>query len=121
MYQQGTKYYMPILVTGVDLDDVTSIEFMFKQGMSMSGTALKTALWVNGDENATAFRTEDNDGNDVIAIPWTLDETYNFVSGRRFYVHARIHLNGTDANPPVRIVAVVMSETLFAQGEEVTE
>ena len=121
MYQQGTKYYMPILLTGVDLDDVSEIEFVFKQGPSMTEAALKTALWVNGDENATAFRTEDNDGNDVIAIPWTMDETYLFVSGRRFYVHARIHLNGTDANPPVRIVAVVMSETLFAQGEEVTE
>ena len=121
MYQQGTRYYMPIQLTGVSLDNVTSIEFMFKQGMSNAGTALKTALWVSGDENATAFRTEDNDGNDVIAVPWTLDETYNFISGRRFYVHARIHLSGTDANPPVRIVAVVMSETLFAQGEEVTE
>lgn len=121
MYQQGTRLYMPIRLTGADLDDVSSIEFMFKQTKDMTDVALKSALWVNGDENSTAFRTEDNDGNDVIAIPWTLDETYLFKGGRFFYVHARIHLTGTDANPPVRIVSVVMSETLFNQGEEVTE
>ena len=120
MYQQGTKYYMPIKVTGIDLDDVASIEFMFKQIRDMKAKPEKTALWVSGDENETAFITEDSSGNDVIAVAWTKDETYLFKSGQPFYLHARIHLKDTDMNPAVKIVPIIMDDTLFAKHEEVT-
>ena len=55
MYQQGTKLYMPIRLTGADLDDVSSIEFMFKQTKDMTDVELKSALWVNGDESITDY------------------------------------------------------------------
>ena len=120
MYQQGTKFYMPIRLIGISLDDVSSIEFTFKQTKDMSATALKSALWDAENETEDVFRTEYSDGNDVIAIVWSMDETYLFRSGQLFYLHARIHLSETDMNPPVKIVPIVMDETLFAKDEEVT-
>ena len=121
MYQQGTKFYMPVHVSGVDLDNIAAIEFMFKQGRDMSLPALKTAFWNADNETEEAFVTEDSSGKEVIAIAWTMEETYLFKSNQKFYLHARIHLNGTLMNPPVKIVPIIMDETLFASGEEVTE
>lgn len=120
MYQQGTKYYMPISITGISLESVSSIEFMFKQVKDMTASPLKTALWVAEDENETAFITRDSSGNDVIAIVWTKAETYLFKSGQLFYIHARIHLADSDVNPPVLIVPIMMNETLFNSSEVVS-
>lgn len=117
MIQQGTKFYMPIKVTGISLDDVAKIEFLFKQSNFLNAEPLKSALWDSENETSEAFRTEDSSGNDVIAIPWSMEETYLFRSGSQFYLHARIHPKDTDCNPPVRIVPIVMDRTLFAKGE----
>lgn len=121
MYQQGTKFYMPIRLIGISLDDVSSIEFTFKQMKDMNADSLKTALWDSDNETEEAFVTQDSSGKEVIAIAWTMEETYLFKTDKFFYIHARIHMKNTEMNPPVKIVPIIMNATLFALGEVVTE
>lgn len=117
MYQQGTKFYMPVKLSGIELSDISSIEFLMKQTKNKNAPTRKTSLWKSDGTGDAFTSTEDID---TIIIPWELSETYNFTGGQTFYLHCRIHLTESDANPPVPIVPLIMDETLFSETEAVT-
>ena len=125
MSQQGTNFVMAVRLkvkgqasTVNPLEGVSSIEFLFKQTRDKSATAIKTALW-KPDGSGSAVTAEDGK---TILIPWTRTDTYKFLEGTWFYLHARIHYTDSadDNNPEVKIKELRMDHTLFKSGEEVT-
>jgi hypothetical protein len=107
---QGNNFHMSVLIEGVDLEALDSIEFVFKQTQDYSGKTLKSARWVN-DGSGDAI--SDSERENVVLIPWTRAETYRFQPGEVFYFQARMHISGTMDEPFVPIVPLLMEPTLF--------
>lgn len=117
MPQQGTNFHLLVQLVGVELDDLSEIEILFKQYNLDNATALKTSIWkADGSGEAKTSDVSEN----TISIPWTRAETYLFKRGAIFYLHARIHYAHSSDEPEVPITELIMSPSLFAEGEEVT-
>lgn len=115
MFQQGTHFFMRVRLSGVNLADVDRIEFLYKQHQIKGAPAKKTSLW-KADGTGDAVSVTEG-GQTLISIPWTAAETYRFNSSGTFYLQCRIHMTADDTNPPVPIVPLIMSPTLFDEGE----
>ena len=113
--KQGTTLKLPVKFTGIDLDKVSSIEFIFTQHDFIGAPVLKEALWVKDDENETAFRSTTM--QNAILIPWTSGDTYAFEQKRNFFLDTKIHISGTEDNPATPIIALKMTPTLFEEGQ----
>lgn len=114
MIQQGIQFHMPVKMNGLDLADVSSIEFLFKMSTSNTATAIKSSLW-KSDGTGDAQTGQNN----LILIPWSKEDTYKIPEGRSFYFHARVHYNNTTDNPYIPVVELTMDKSLFNQGEVV--
>ena len=115
MFQQGIQFHMAIKMNNLTLSDVSSIEFLFKMSKQNSAPAIKSSLW-KSDGTGDAQTGQ----NDIILIPWSMEDTYKVPEGKTFYIHARVHYVDTTDNPYVPIVSLTMGESLFSEGEVVT-
>ena len=70
--KQGTQFVLPVEI-GMDLDDVSRIEFVFKQKSCKGFPAIKSNVW---PDDCTR-----QEGQNIILIPWTREETYKFLAG----------------------------------------
>lgn len=108
--KRGTNTTLPVKITGVDWDDVSKVEFVFKQEQSESAAAVKTAVY-------TPSGAISRDG-DVIYIPWTNEETYAFKRSAGYYMDTRISLASSSDNPNTGApIFLQFTATLFGAGE----
>ena len=71
--KQGTQFALPVEI-GMDLDDVSRIEFVFKQKNYNGFPAIKSNVW---PDDCTR-----QEGQNIILIPWTREETYKFLGAK---------------------------------------
>lgn len=107
--KQGLKLLLPVCFTGVDLDDVAQIEFRFSQTRSRGGAVIKDSVYAS-DGSGECSRMDN-----VIYVPWTVEETYQFAPDASLYMDTRITLRDSEFQPPTNIVQLTMSLTLFEE------
>ena len=88
--KQGTQFALPVEI-GMDLDDVSRIEFVFKQKNYNGFPAIKSNVW---PDDCTR-----QEGQNIILIPWTREET----------------LRDSTDQPQTEILTLKMSPTLFQE------
>ena len=76
--KQGTQFVLPVEI-GMDLDDVSRIEFVFKQKSCKVFPAIKSNVWPDDCTRQA--------GQNIILIPWTRAETYKFMGGDAVHGH----------------------------------
>lgn len=111
--KQGTNFHLSVKFDGNDdftLDDVEKIEFVFKLQRNKNAEAIKT------EEYPTSCTRVPE--TNVILVPFTAEETYDFPDGEVFYMDTRIYLSESAENLPTNIVELIMGDTLF---DEVVE
>lgn len=114
MLKHGISITLPVKFTGIDLDDVSKIEFLFKTDNKENGRAVKTSVYKSSGTGDAQRR----DGTeDIIDIPWSKAETYRFPSGKEFYMDTRITLTDSSENPVTQVLSLRMDESLFAEEE----
>lgn len=104
--KQGTQFVLPVEI-GMDLDDVSRIEFVFKQKSCKGFPAIKSNVW---PDDCTR-----QEGQNIILIPWTREETYKFLGGEALYMDTRITLRDSTDQPQTEILTLKMSPTLFQE------
>lgn len=109
MPKQATNFVLAVEFD-TDLDEVSTIEFVFSQMNIANSQNLKTCVWTNGNEEVGCVRDGDND---VILISWTIAETMLFERSQRFYMDTRITPKGSTDNLLTPIVELFMCPSLF--------
>ena len=104
--KQGTQFVLPVEI-GMDLDDVSRIEFVFKQKSCKGFPAIKSNVW---PDDCTR-----QEGQNIILIPWTREETYKFLGGEALYMDTRITLRDSTDQPQTEILTLKMSPTLLQE------
>ena len=86
--KQGTQFALPVEI-GMSLDEVSRIEFVFKQKSCKGFPAIKSNVW---PDDCTR-----QEGQNIILIPWTREETYKFLGGEASvsYTHLVIGSHGS--------------------------
>ena len=72
--KQGTQFALPVEI-GMSLDEVSRIEFVFKQKSCKGFPAIKTNVW---PDDCTR-----QEGQNIILIPWTRVRHTNSWAARR--------------------------------------
>jgi len=117
MPKQATQNVLSVSFD-TDLDQIEQIEFVFTQDNKENAPTLKSALWVNGGDNTSAVRVE---GENVIEIPWSIEDTFKFKREKKFFMDTRIAVIGDDYNPITPIIELFMCPSLFKQSEVITD
>lgn len=118
--KQGTYNHLRVTFDGLDLTEVSQIDFVFTQ--TKEGPILKECSYLGNP--ATPEDVELDNG--VFKIPFSREDTYLFKPGTAFYMDTRIYPLGnfaTGDNPWTPIVLLRMDPTLFDRvdnAEEVT-
>lgn len=102
--KQGLNLILPVEI-GIDLGSVETIDFIFVQK--------ETRLQFHYPSKK-AYREADSN---IIALVWTVDDTFLFRSGSPMMMDTRISLYGTTTNPETAINRLVMQPTLFKKEE----
>lgn len=115
--KQGTSFELSVNFSGEEfsLDDVSSINFVFKQNRSKTDEIKKSAVW-KSDGSGDCRRIT---GTNIIMVPFSDTETYLFASRTAFYMDTLIIMTGSENNPMTNIVELMMQETLFGEVENV--
>ena len=92
---------------GMSLDEISRIEFVFKQKNYNGFPAIKSNVWPDDCTRQA--------GQNIILIPWTREETYKFLGGETLYMDTRITLRDSTDQPQTEILALKMSPTLFQE------
>lgn len=104
--KQLTKNLLKMNFNGIDLNDVSKIEFAFSQEIGQA--PLKVAEYPSNN----AILVTDN----MVGIVWTAEDTALFKAGKTFYADTRITLNDSVYQPETPILKLVMNPTLFERG-----
>ena len=113
--KQGTNMVLPVRIDDRDFENITGIEFIFKQEPHCHG-AIKTAYWSADGISRDAQRKS---GERVILVRFSRSDTYRFKPNALFYMDTRIHYNESEDNPYTPVIAMRMTESLFEEDEEV--
>ena len=103
--KQLTKNLLKMNFIGLDLSNVSKIEFAFSQ--NIGETPLKTATYPS--ENITLVV------DSMIGVEWTPEETALFKAGKPFFADTRITLIDSDYQPETPILKLKMCPTLFEE------
>ena len=115
-FKAGTNFIIPVGISDTNFANISAIEFVFTQ--DMKGNSLKTAYWSRDGQSRDAALS--NDAENTILVSFSREDTYKFKENSTFYMDTRIHYTESNTNPYTKIVPMQMTETLFADGEEVT-
>ena len=110
----GTNFVLPVEIEDSNFNSISAIEFLFKQ--TMTGEALKTAYWSANGQSRDASQKP---GERTILVSFSREDSYKFAQNKVFFMDTRIHYEGSVENPFTKVISLNMSETLFAEGEEV--
>ena len=106
--KQGTQFVLPVEI-GMDLDDVSRIEFVFKQKSCKGFPAIKSNVW---PDDCTR-----QEGQNIILIYWAVKKTNNLRGGGTLYIYIRSTLRDSTDQPQTEILALKMSPTLFQEAD----
>lgn len=112
--KSGTTFVLPVEIQDRNFDQISAIEFLFKQ--TMNGKTLKTAYWSKDGASRGCVKRA---GQNVILVSFSRSDSYLFKQNAIFYMDTRIHYTGTETNPYTKIISLQMRDTLFAEDEEV--
>ena len=101
--KQLTKNLLKMNFSGIELDNVSKIEFAFSQ--KIGEPPLKTAEYPS---NSVVHITDN-----LIGVVWTAEETALFDSGKAFFADTRITLANSEYQPETHILKLMMNPTLF--------
>ena len=101
--KQLTNNLLKMNFSGIDLNNVSKIEFAFSQ--EIGKPPLKTAEY----PSAGAVHVTGN----LIGVVWTPEETALFDSGKPFFADTRITLTDSEYQPETPILKLMMNPTLF--------
>jgi hypothetical protein len=104
--KQLTNNLLKMNFNGIDLDNVSKIEFAFSQEIGQA--PLKIAEYPN--KNAVLI------ADNLIGIAWTQEETALFKGGKHFFADTRITLKDSEYQPETPILRLTMEPTLFEKG-----
>ena len=107
LIKQGTNMAMPVQFSGLSLDDVSSIDFYFKQG---------STTWEISYPSDYASRRDGED--DIVDIIWKESDTWRFEKQHDILMDTRVTLMDSWQNPYTPIVTFRIGRTLFPQTEE---
>ena len=110
----GTCFTLPIEIDAPDFEHISAIEFIFKQ--EQGGETLKTAYWTR---TGTVKDAQLKDGEQVILVLFSREDSYKFEQEEMFQLDTRIHYENAITNPYTNIIRLRMNPTLFEEGEEV--
>ena len=103
--KQLTHNLLKMNFNGIDLSNVSKIEFAFSQ--NVGGTPLKVAEYPSEGTQLIA--------ENLIGIVWTKEETDLFEAGKWFYADTRITMKDSEYQPETPIVKLKMNPTLFEE------
>jgi hypothetical protein len=89
----------------VDLDQVETIEFRFRQGAVRRDVVYPSNL---------ATRRE---GENIIDVAWTASDTWRFSAGAAMQMDTRITLKGSQFQPETPLVTLTLEPSLFERGD----
>lgn len=101
--KQLTKNLLKINFKGINLDDVSTVEFAFSQNVGEAPLKVATYPSVNAVKLS----------NTSIGVVWNTDDTLLFKAGEYFYADTRITLNESEYQPETPIAKLKMNPTLF--------
>lgn len=101
--KQLTKSLLKMSFSGIDLNNVSQIEFAFSQDIDSS--PLKTAIFPS--ENVVVV------SDDTLGVVWTPEETQEFVAGKPFFADTRVTMADSEYQPETPIIKLIMNPTLF--------
>lgn len=101
--KQLTHNLLKMNFSGINLDDVSQIEFAFAQ--NVGSTPLKTVIY----PSETAVLITDS----MIGIVWQKEETALFEPNKYFFADTRITLKDSKYQPETPIIRLKMNPTLF--------
>lgn len=114
--EYGMNTTLKIHMIDLHTDILESIEFIFKQENKNSAQAIKYVVWRRGQEDDSVYTIDDDMEN--FYIPFTIDDTFLFTPGKKFFVDARVHYMDTFDNPKVPVASIDMEPGLFGKGDE---
>lgn len=103
--KQLTNNLLKMNFNGIDLTNVSKIEFAFSQEIGKA--PLKVAEYPS--ENTVLI------ADNMIGIAWTQEETALFKGGKHFFADTRITLNDSKYQPETPILRLTMEPTLFEE------
>lgn len=103
--KQLTKNLLKMKFNGINLADVSKIEFAFSQ--NINSTPLKVAEYPGDD-------VIDLDNN-MLGVIWTAKETALFEGGKTFFADTRITMKESTYQPETQIIRLQMTPTLFKE------
>lgn len=106
--KQLTTNLLKVKVVGIDLSEVSKIEFAFSQ--KIGEAPLKLAEY---PKNGSAYDIDPS--GDMIGVLWTKEDTDLFESGKPFYMDTRITHKVSMFQPETPIVKLMMNPTLFEE------
>lgn len=104
--KQGTNYLMPVRFNGLNLDDVSTIDFKMQQ----SGITWK---FTYPSDSASRRVGSDN----IVDVVWTEADTWKFHKNHDVFMDTKVHLIDSWINPKTPIVSFQIGRTLFEEGE----
>lgn len=113
--EYGMNSTLKVHFNDIDTTILESIEFIFKQKNSNEAEAIKYVVWSLNTDSDDVYIIDGDLTN--FYIPFTKEETFDFIPGKKFYIDARIHYADTFDNPHVDVVAINMLPGLFGVGD----
>lgn len=113
--EYGMNQTLKVHFTDLQTDILESIEFIFKQENKNEALAKKYVVWEKDFPSEEVYILDSDYEN--YYIPFTKEETFDFVPNKKFYIDARIHYADTFDNPSVPVVGIMMSPGLFGKDD----
>ena len=104
--KQLTKNLLKLNFNGIDLNNVSKIEFAFSQNIGES--PLKTAEYPNNNAELIV--------DNLIGVVFSQEDTLLFKADSYFYADTRITMKDSDYQIETPIVKLKMNPTLFERG-----
>ena len=101
--KQLTKNLLKFNFKGIDLGNVSKVEFAFSQNIGAS--PLKVEIYP-GDNVLSISSTS-------LGVVWTAGETELFEAGKPFFADTRITMSDSEYQPETSIIKLIMKPTLF--------
>lgn len=100
---------LPISFANIDFSTIKSIDFVFKKEQSEEAAVIKSSTYM-ADGTGDAQK---RDGENVIEIPFSREDTLKFEANEPFYMDPRIRLFDSPVEPETSIIKLRMNPTLF--------
>lgn len=113
--KQGDSKTMLISMEGIGKYNVESVRVIFKQERCQSADIIKSATYKKDGTGDAELVGE------VLKVFWSIEDTYKFSTGRKFYADYQVKLVGTEDMPSVETTELFMRDSLFSSEEALAD